>query len=516
MSIDPTVYTARELTGDVELSCDVCIVGTGAGGSVLAAGLAEQGLRVVMMEEGSFRTRADWSMMQEAVSFPMLYQERGTRATADLAITVLQGRSVGGGTTVNWTTCFRTPPRILEHWARVHGVEGLDAETMRPHFEAVEARLSIEPWHEHLVNNNNGSLRDGAEKLGWETQIIRRNVKGCANSGYCGFGCPVDAKQAMHLTYIPDALERGTVLYANTRADRFEVEGGRVTAVLGSVMDPDRDVATPIRVRVKPKVAVCSGGAINSPALLMRSGLYSRGNVGKRTLLHPVVAVVGEYEKRISGWYGAPQSITCHEFVDRGPDKVGFFLEVSPIHPMLAATASLLHGNELAALMQRQAYVANTIALCVDGVLPGDVGGTVSLRPDGRPKLDYPIGEPLKEAFLEAHRAMARVQLAAGAREVGSLHIDPVRMASEADLPKLDAASYGALEHTIFSAHQMGGCAMGPDPATSVVDSTLRHHDIPNLFVVDGSVFPTALGVNPSESIYGLAHWAVQHVGSAV
>jgi choline dehydrogenase-like flavoprotein len=509
-----TIHTAADLTKNVERTCDVCIVGSGAGGAVLAAQLVELGLSVVMLEEGSHHTRFK---LEEATAYPTLYQERGTRSTADLAITILQGRSVGGGTTVNWTTCFRTPDRILEHWRKLHGVESLTPEVLAPHFDAVEERLNIGPWPEASINPNNRKLRDGCKALGWEYEPIRRNVKGCANSGYCGFGCPVDGKQAMHVTYLPDALAGGLELFSDTRAERLEVHNGRVVAVHGVVMSPEHDAVPEagVTITVRPKICVSSAGAVNGPALLLRSGIKD-GPVGKRTFLHPVVAMAGEYDEPIDPWYGAPQSIGSHEHIDRGSDKMGLFMEVPPVHPMIAGTSFKLWGMPQQEVMRRIRFTSSFITLCVDGLVDQDDGGTVTLRPDGRVRVDYPIRPVLQEGFRAAHDAMARAHLAAGAKFVSSMHLMPILVKSEADLPRLAAAPYGAHEHTIFSAHQMGGCAMGADPSRSVVDNHLRHHVVENLFVVDGSVFPTALGVNPSESIYGLAHWAAQHVAAAV
>ncbi|NCG19422.1 MAG: GMC family oxidoreductase [Rhodobacterales bacterium] len=505
-----------QITADVDVSCDVCIIGSGAGGAVLAAGLVEAGLTVVMLEAGGHHTRRDFNL-QEGTAFPMLYQERGTRATADLAITILQGRSVGGSTTVNWTTCFRTPERILEHWQQVHGIEGLDVATLAPHFQAVEARLNVKTWDQIPPNPSNGRLAKGCQALGWDHALIRRNVKGCANSGYCGMGCPVDGKQAMHVTYLPDAVARGLTLYADTRADRIEVVDKRVVAVHATVLQRGYDGrVTGKKVTVRPKVCVSSGGAVNGPALFMRSGLGGLGPVGRRTFLHPVVAVIGRYAERIDGWYGAPQSVSSHHFIDRGADKYGFFLENAPLHPMLAAASSGMFGLEAQAFLKQMPYLSPLISLCVDGLVPGDEGGTVSLKSDGRIQLDYPISAQLAEGFRASHDALAKIHLAAGALGAASMHGSSVHVASKADLAALATAPYGAHEHTIFSAHQMGGCSMGNDASTSVVNAQHRHHQIPNLFVVDGSVFPTALGVNPSLTIYGLAHRARKFVGEAV
>ncbi len=508
------ILGSAQLKADREIDCDVCVVGSGAGGAVLAAGLVEKGLNVVMLEEGPHYTRADWIALHEAWSYRNLYQDRGTRTTADQAITVLQGRSVGGSTTVNWTTCFRTPERILAYWAEHFGV-ALTADALRPHWEAVEARLNINPWPEDAVNANNDVIRRGCAALGWQHDLLRRNVNGCVSSGYCGLGCPVNAKQAMHLTYLPDAVAGGLRLFADTRADRVEVDGARVVAVRASVMTRERDVPTGIQITVRPKVLALCGGAINTPALLLRSGLDRNGGTGARTFLHPVVALTGRYAQPIRGWSGAPQSVSSHQFIDRGADKVGYFFEVGPLQPVAASLTGVDFGTRMAATMSELEHLSGVLSLQVDGLVPGDVGGVVTLRPDGRPQLHYPVNTHLVEAFRDAHVNMARLHLAAGAEWVRSTHAHPVVVRSEADLAALADAPYGAHQHPIFTAHQMGGCAMGRDPRQSVVDPSHKHHAFDNLFVVDGSVLPTALGVNPSLTIYGLAHRAREAVASA-
>jgi choline dehydrogenase-like flavoprotein len=507
------IQTAADLTEDVTLETDVVIVGSGAGGAVLAAGLVAQGLRVVMLEEGDHATRADFRG-SEAESFPKLYQERGTRSTADQAITILQGRSVGGSTTVNWTTCFRTPSRILAHWRDVHGLPFTD-EALAPHFEAVEARLSIAEWPEAMANANNHALLAGARKLGWEVRPLRRNVKGCANTGLCGVGCPVDGKQAMGITYITDAVAAGMTLLANVRVDRILHDGTRATGVQGRVFRSAAADAEGPAVHVNAKVVVSAAGAINGPGLLLRSGITAGGRVGRRTFLHPVIGLFGRMPTPVAPWSGAPQSIGSHQHVDRGADKVGFFLEAAPLQPMLAAVAFNAFGRQQHALIAQLEYANAIIALSVDGLVAGDDGGTVRLRDDGRPVVDYPIRPALREAFAAAHRAVAEVQLAAGAETVASLHVEAVVVQREDELDLFANAPYGAHEHAIFSAHQMGGCAMASSPERGVVDTEHRVFGFENLFVVDGSVLPTALGVNPSETIYGLAHRAVPFVAAA-
>jgi len=509
------IITHHDVEGDVSLTCDVCIVGSGAGGAVLAAELSQRGLDVVVLEEGGWYTRGDFDG-DESVAYPRLYQERGLRATADLGISILQGRSVGGGTTVNWTTCYRTPDRILDLWASRFGVEGLSPSDLAPHFDAVEERLNITPWEERQANANNQVLFRGCRALGWQVDTLRRNVKGCGATGMCGVGCPLDAKQSMHLTYLPDAMERGATVYAGARVEGLTTANRRVSEVRARIIDPATDRPTGASLTVRPRVAVSACGAINSPALLLRSQINPNGLVGKRTLLHPVVALPALYEERINGFYGAPQAACSHHFVDRGPDHVGYFVETPPLQPMLAATGSTVFGRTQQDFMRQLPYVGVLLAICVDGLAPGCEGGEVSIRNDGRVRIDYTIGPRLLEAFRHAHRSMAQIELAAGARGAQSTHLDPIEIVTEADLAKLDDAPYGPLQHSIFSAHQMGGCQMGGRPDASVVDNTFRVREVDNLFVVDGSVFPTALGVNPSETIYALARMASQHVAAAL
>lgn len=507
-----SILGSEHITAALDWTCDVCIIGSGAGGAVLAAGLAERGLNVVVVEEGGHYTRRDFTL-QEADALPAMYQERATRASADLAITVLQGRSLGGSTTVNWTTCFRTPQRILDHWATVHGIEGLD---LAPHFAAVEDRLNIHTWEESLANANNRVIADGCGKLGWDWSPLRRNVRACANSGYCGVGCPVDAKQAMAITYVQDAVNAGVRVLANVRVDRLQHDDDRIVAVHGQVMTAQAGAPDGASVVVRPKVTVCSAGALNGPALLLRSGLSGGGLVGKRTFIHPVVATLARFDAVVNPFWGAPQSMGSHHFYDRGPDQVGYFIEAAPLQPMLTAVAFPMFGAELHSAMATLPHLNALLALSVDGLLPQDDGGTVRLRADGRPLLDYPIRPFLQESFRHSMESLLRIQLAAGCADATTAHIDPLRVTSADQLSGLNEREYGAHRHAIFTAHQMGGCPMGTDPARSVVDLDYRFRGVDNLFVVDGSVLPTSLGVNPSETIYALARRAVKAVGEAV
>ncbi len=201
----------------------------------------------------------------------------------------------------------------------------------------IEQRLGIAKVDLEDTNANNRAIYDGCKKLGWQVETTRRNVRGCLRTGYCGMGCPVDAKQSAALTYLPDAVKNGADVYANCRVERIEWSGRRAAAAVATVLHPGTQQATGRTVRVAPKAVVVSGGALNSPALLLRSGI-AQGPVGKKTWLHPVVAVGAFYKDRVEGFYGAPQSVASHHFAHRS-EGAGFFMEAAPVHPMLASIA---------------------------------------------------------------------------------------------------------------------------------------------------------------------------------
>jgi len=497
---------------DLVLKPDVCVVGSGPGGAMVASRLSRVGAKVVVLEEGGYHQKDEFDM-QESTAFPRLYQDRGNRASADLSISVLQGRAVGGGTVVNWTTSYRTPDDVLAHWRDREGLS-LTPSSLRPHFEEVERRLGIQKVDYEDTNANNRAIYDGCKKLGWQVDTTSRNVRGCLRTGYCGMGCPVDAKQSAALTYLPDAVAAGAEVYANCRVRKIEWSGRRATAAVAQVLDAQSLEETGRTVRVEPRVLVISGGALNSPALLLRSGIPGPA-IGKYTWLHPVVAMGAFYQDPVEGFYGAPQSVASHHFAHRN-GGAGFFIEAAPVHPMLASIAMPGFGGPLRAKMGLLPNVAATISLMIDGFDPSEAGGTVTLRPDGGPRLDYPFGERTYECFRAGMKAIAQLHLANGAREVVSFHATPIHIAREADLARIDAAPIGPNRFGVFTAHQMGGCRMGQDPSRSVVDERLRIHGFDNLFVIDGSVFPTSLGVNPMESIYSVASWASDHVSKAL
>ena len=501
------VIDASRAPDDVALDCDVCVVGSGAGGGVVADTLARAGLSVVIVEEGPLRTSRDFRML-ESEAYPDLYQESAARKTNDKAINILQGRCVGGGTTVNWTSSFRTPAATLTHWQRAHRLTGFAAEDLAPWFDKVESRLSIADWPVP-PNENNAALARGAAKLGIASAMIRRNVKGCANLGYCGVGCPLDAKQSMLVTTIPDALTRGATLVTRARAQRFVLERDHVVTLECAGMETGGASPGTRNIRVRASTFVASAGGIGTPALLLRSGVPDpHALVGKRTFLHPTVVSAAIMPQRVDGFAGAPQTVYSDHFLDTLPPHgpIGFKLEAPPVHPILAAITLPGHGKDHASFMRGFAHLHVQIALLRDGFHPESAGGTVRLRDDGTPLLDYPLNAYLWDGVRRAFRVMAELQFAAGAAQVMPIHGTGSAFTSFPSARRaIDGFGLAPLVTPVVSAHVMGGCPIGDDAKTTVVDARGRVRELANLYVVDGSLFPTSVGANPQLSIYAFA-----------
>jgi choline dehydrogenase-like flavoprotein len=487
-------------------ACDVAIVGSGAGAGMTAELLTRAGLDVVIIEEGPLKSSSDFKQL-EGDAYPTLYQESAARKTRDKAINILQGRCVGGSTTVNWTSSFRTPPATLEHWQQVYGLKELGVEAMAPWFEQVERRLHISPW---IVppNANNEMLRQGGLALNIDVRTIPRNVRACWNLGSCGMGCPTNAKQSMLVTTLPAALNQGARMLVRTRAERLELVRGKVSAVICHPVS-DHGVADRMRtLKLTARHVVVAGGAINSPALLMRSAVPDpHKRLGTRTFLHPVVISAARFAQRIEGWAGAPQSLYSDHFLDTLPldGPIGYKLEAPPIHPVIFASTLAGYGREQAATLADFPNTQALLALMRDGFHPQSTGGQVHLRDDGSPELDYPLNDYVMDGARRAFLSMAELQFAAGAQQVTPVHeqVTGFRTWEEAR-SVLAHLPMKPLMTRVVSAHVMGGCALSASENRGVTRPDGIHWQVENLSIHDGSLFPTSIGANPQLSVYAL------------
>jgi choline dehydrogenase-like flavoprotein len=482
------------------------VIGTGAGGAVAAAKLAEAGHEVVLLEQGGHFTAADFTE-EEGPMTARLYAEGGARATDDLSVAVFQGSSVGGGTTVNWMIMLRTPHYVLEEWEAEHGLYGMGPKEMAPVFDEVEEEVHARTVPGDAHSPNNRIILEGARKLGWSAYPGKINASGCVRAGFCGLGCRYDAKQSVLLNYLPRAIRAGARLFSDVRAERIELaeRGGPapLKRVFGTVLDRDTGRGRG-RVVVEAPIVVSAAGAVGTPSLLQRSGIASEGT-GKFLRFHPTSMVLGHYDEEIYAGAGIPLSAVCDEFLRNDEAGYGFWIECPPLHPYLFSVAVPGFGETHRQTMVRFPNTGMLISLVRDGADKDLSNGSVSTDRRGRTRIKYKLGPKDRRHTIVGLKATARLHLAAGARQALTLHTAGCRVRSERDLDLIEHQGYKPNQFGLFTAHVNGASRIGRDPATSGCTPDGEVHGVPGLYIADGSLLPTAPGVNPQETIMALS-----------
>jgi choline dehydrogenase-like flavoprotein len=487
-----------EISGDAELECDVVVVGSGAGGGPVAGVLAGAGLDVVVVETGGYYDDADFDG-SELTALTQFYAGAPS-ASHDESIGLVAGSCLGGGTVINYTTSFRTPDHVRAEWA-AHGVPAIAGDEYDASLDAVTERLGVNQEH-NAPGERDRLLQEAAQKLGWSSGAQPRNVRACAQGkecGYCGLGCRVGAKMSTTKTWLADAYGLGSRLVVRTRVDRVLVERGAARGVEARTADGHR-----LTVRSRAVVAAC--GAIQTPALLRRSGVQN-DNVGRHLRVHPVAAVLGVFDADVRAWEGVLQARYVDEHADLR-DGYGVIYETGPLHPHLFLPFSPWTGGR-AHYELMQAFAHTTPV----GVLLRDRdGGEVRVGRDGEPVVRYRLSPFDRDHLRRGIDGGAELLEAAGARRIFSSHArwvgyDPGRDGDRARFMRdADACGYGAGQIQLLGFHLQGSARMGGSPATSACDPTGQTWDVRDLYVCDGSAFPTATGVNPHISIQSVAH----------
>jgi len=485
---EPAPLRLRDPRAGETLTADVCVIGSGAGGSVVAAALAAAGKQVIVLERAPLRREPDFEG-RELEGFADLFFDRGIASTEDRAISILAGSAVGGGTIVNWSTSLRLPPAVRAEWLQLGLEDDLDS-----HYAAVEARLHIDT-DESPLNGPNGALSRGLTALGLPTRTIPRNVLGCGDCGHCGFGCRRGAKQSTLRTYLTDASGDGAEIVAGYEARRIDVRAGLVDRVVAK--GPHGEIT------VQAPVVALAGGSILSPAVLLRSGIAT-AQAGRHFHLHPTTVVFGTYADMQPSWRGVPQSIVSEAFAEQ-VDGYGFRLECPPALPGILASAlpwwsSTQHRDQMALAARVAAFIA---------IVRDRGAGRVTVDRLGEPHLHYQVGQLERRHLMQAMVESARVHRAAGAQRIGSLHTPPLVLEAGDEIDRFGAQvrRWGIRPNRVqlFSAHQMSTCRIGVSPRNSVVNPDGQVWGIRGLYVTDASAFPTASGVNPMLTTMALA-----------
>lgn len=506
-----TVARGRDIDRDARVRADVVVVGTGAGGAAAAATLAEAGLDVLVLEAGPALGARDFTQREEEM-LPLLFAERGLRSAGDGAIPVLQGRGLGGSTLHNTGLVWRAPPGILDRWRREHGLDAPDRE-LDSLFAEVEATLRATPIRQDEVNANNAAVRRGAEALGLRFRVPHHARVDCCGCGYCMIGCAYNRKQSALTTWLPRALRAGARVVAEAAAFALDPDRPR-KRVLARLAGRDGRPGRRLLVAEAP-IVVVAAGAIDTAALLLRSGLRGEsGLVGRTLRLHPSPAVGAVFDDPVDGYRGVPHSVIVDgtaPFLETGRD--GYLVLPVAAPPGLGSTLLPGAGPRHAEYMRRYRHLAAAVALVHDEtcgrVRPGILDAA-------RPRIDYWPDRHDLAAIRDAVRRIAELYLAAGAREVLLPFFGAPPVRARDGLAGLDAALAAArfepFTLSLSSVHPQGTCPLGADRRRSVVSPVGEMHGHRGLFVADASVFPTSIGVPPQVTTMALAVRTARHI----
>ncbi len=504
----PKPIRPLEITRDETLRCDAVVVGSGAGGGVVAGELAARGVDVVVLERGGYYNEADFTQY-EGEMLGRLYDAGGLLTSDDLSFVILEGSCLGGGTVVNYTTSFHTPDAVRAQWARDQALPHFTAPEYTASLDAVARRIGV-TVDAHRHSSRDAAMIRGLEALGWHHGLLPRDVRECPQDeecGYCGYGCRRGAKQSTLRTYLEDAALSGARILVNAHVDRVTVEWGRATGVSAVVRSANGD--RPYSVAVRAKAVVVAGGSLHSPALLLRSGV-ARPALGRHLALHPGAGVFGLMPEETRPWTGTLQAHYSDQFADLD-HGYGFKFETVPVHPSLFALAvpwesGTQHGEAMAGL-------SRTTLVAI--LLRDRDGGRVRVDDDGHPVVSYQLSRydagHLRRGFAEG----ARLLEAGGAQEIWASQSRWISYRPDANgtarrrwLDALDRAGFGPNQIQLASFHQMASCRMGGRAEHAVVDPENQVWGIPGLYVADASTFPSSSGVNPMLTVMGIAHRA--------
>ncbi|EYF03364.1 GMC family oxidoreductase N-terminal domain-containing protein [Chondromyces apiculatus] len=501
------IYDAGTLALPLHLKADLCVVGSGAGGAMVAMVAAEAGMKVVLLEAGEFLTPADM-VQREEVMLPRLYWEAGGRTTADRAVHIHQGKGVGGSTLHNLNLCKRIPASIRARWAAERRLERLPVEAWDALYAEVEALLEVKEVPPGLWNRHNRLLEAGCKALGWRGGGVAHNRTGCVGSGFCEVGCAYDAKNNAVKVLVPRAVKAGAEILARCQAVLVRHEGGRVSGVSAVGLEPGTNRPLGEVTIDAPRVCV-AGSATATPALLLRSEVPDPGGeTGKRLRIHPALVAAGEFDEPVRAWEGIPQTYECTELLDlEREDGPRAWIIPAFAHPVGTATLLPGHGEMHRSLMRKYAHLAAFTAMIHDHTA-GEV------QPDGDLglRIDYWPDAADRQELCRGLHGCAALLFAAGARRV-IVPSRPTRIYERGDsIEELKTLTLTRGAMDVTAVHPMASVPMGDDPAVAAVSSEGKHHHLGGLWVGDGSLFPTSIGVPPQLSIYAMG----LHVGRAI
>jgi len=508
------IFEYSDIKKDMELKTQVCVIGSGCGGATVAKKLTDAGIDVVILERGGYYPAG--KMDQNELNMAgKISDNRNLKTNHDGGNIAVGGANIGGASVHYWADSYRTPQWKLDEWEIDYGVTGHKMADLTQAWDEIEANLHVHLAQDPYFNAMNKKIKNSSDKLGWHGHRIPQARQHCQKSGHCMQGCLYNAKQSQMVTHIPTAIKQGAKVFADAQANKFIFEGDKAVALLVDVIDRRTNRPSGIKMKVIADQFVVAAGGFNSPFFLMQQGLQERlPALGKNLSMNPSSMVHGVYDEEIVLWRNIPAAYGVDQFLQRSYEnnhykEGGYIMMANQVQPALFAAMVPGYGDMHNDLMRNMPNIGGTISWMDD--IPDELG-EFEMADDGSKVINYGYGPKTQAVLKDSIAKQVTLQFAAGAKKVIIAGHQGITLESMNEMNKLDDLVIEAGGLFLASPHPGGGCRMGSDPATSVVDSQHKVHGLANVYVSDSSVFPTSSALDPSLTIMGFSHIAAKSI----
>jgi len=499
------IVDGQHIEMDISEKFDVCVIGSGAGGAVVAKEMSEKGYSVVLLDQGGNHPPSSHRDLS-ASAVRRMYGNSGLfSGIGNPNIFLPYGECLGGTTVINSGTCFRTPSSIFEKWNKEFNLNSLNENEFIPLFEKIEKEINVMDMPFEHMSKINLKLHETLVKKGIPGKPLKRNIVDCEGLGMCCFGCTKGAKQSMEVTYIPKAIRAGAKVYTHCKVVEITKTGRKITGVKAKFLKNKNPSS--YSLSIEAKITIVSGGTIFTPILLKKNGLGNKKHLGKHLTIHPTTKVFAEYDEDINGWEGTPQAYYIDIFQKQGIMFEGVFIPPDMISFLMPFSGKKLHT-----------FMKNYRKMQSFGLLISDSQtGTIRNLPLLGPTVFYSLSPEDVVRLKKGITFLARLFLEAGAKKIYPMvHYHKSTLLSEEDIIEFENANIPAKDFDCAAFHLLGTARMAAKPQDGVVDQNSKLFNYDNLYISDGSIVPSSLGVNPQITIMAFSHRLADHLTTQI
>jgi len=471
---------------NILLKTKYCIIGSGAGGAVVAERLSKSGNDVILIEEGSHFSPGVLKHETETIAMGRIYRDAIMQATENNSITLFQGRAIGGSTFVNHALCFHMSSDVFDDWSHSNVIKNFNYNNLQDHYLKIEKFLKPKSTPPQYENSASKLFFNTFKKNNLKVSLTQRNTNSCVGCGSCFRSCDIGAKNSTDMTFIPAAIKNGAQVFSNFKADKILFKGDKAIGVEGIIISEFYKAKGSFKIEAEN--IIISAGALHSPWLLHRSGIKNK-NIGQHLKIHPIVPMQARFKKNMDSFNGVPQSVVSQHYTDYHNKKTKGFIFYCDFSGYMGTSSHIPGiGIEFAQRLSQLRKMGQTQIMLLDSTT-----GTVNCKKE-KPLISYDLNEMDKMTFVHAAKIMGKLYFDSGAE---AIYLGNKEYNSAEDLHAIHATDFNPFSIHMYAAHFQSTCRMGTDPKQAVTDNSGKVFGTENVYVADASILPDSVGINP-------------------